>query len=141
MKHLFYVIVSVLLISVIGSCDRNKALKTEEYNSADTAIMQFTEYVHDFGKIVSGEKVAALFTFQNTGKGPLIINNVTTSCGCTVARYSRKPIKPGETGSLEVVFNSDGYNGVQRKTVIVQSNASQPVILLTIIAEVIQNNN
>ncbi|MBP8959970.1 MAG: DUF1573 domain-containing protein [Bacteroidales bacterium] len=104
---------------------------------SDTAGIEFSEYEHDFGRIVSGEKVAVIFTFRNTGKAPLIINSVTTSCGCTVSKYSTKPVAPGETGTIEVVFDSSGYNGAQRKTITVMSNASRQYVLLQIRAEVI----
>ena len=110
-------------------------------SSNDTAKISFNEYEHDFGKIEEGEKVACVFTFKNKGNGSLVIGLATTSCGCTVPKYDNKPIAPGGTGSLEVVFDSSGRNGKQTKTITVRSNASKPIVLLRITAEVISNNN
>jgi len=134
---------SISLVFLFYSCSAGsgtgigkKAENTLSVES-DTAGIEFSEYEHDFGKIVSGEKVAVIFTFRNTGKAPLIINSVSTSCGCTVSKYSTKPVAPGETGTIEVVFDSSGYNGAQRKTITVRSNASRQYVLLQIRAEVI----
>lgn len=128
------------MIVTAASCGNNSGTPKNETglaSASDTAVMVFSEYEHDFGKITAGEKVAAIFTFKNTGKGPLIINYVSTSCGCTASRYSRKPVAPGDSGTIEIVFDSSGYNGTQRKTATVHSNASQPYIMLQIKAEVV----
>jgi len=58
-----------------------------------------------------------------------------------VPKYNRKPILPGETGNIEVVFDTSGRSGIQTKTVTVESNASTPVVILKIISEVISNSN
>jgi hypothetical protein len=80
------------------------------------------------------------FTFDNKGTGNLIISSATTTCGCTVSKYDKKPIPPGASGNLEVVFDTSGRNGMQTKTITVKSNASKPVVLLKITAEVITTN-
>lgn len=87
--------------------------------------MKFEETVYDFGKIIQGEKVAYDFHFVNSGKSELLINKVTTSCGCTVTKYPREAIFPGEKGKIEVVFNSKGKRGFQNKSITVLAN-TQP---------------
>jgi hypothetical protein len=96
----------------------------------------FREYEHDFGKVTEGEKVGYVFTFENQGKGNLVILSATTSCGCTIPKYDIKPIAPGESGNIEVIFDTSGRNGMQTKTITVKSNATTPVILLKITADV-----
>ena len=100
----------------------------------------FKEYEHDFGKVTEGEKVAYVFTFENKGNSKSVMHSATTSCGCTVPKYDTKPIPPGGSGNLEVVFDTSGRNGMQTKTITVKSNASTPVVLLKITAEVVTNN-
>lgn len=100
----------------------------------------FREYEHDFGKVAQGEKVAYTFTFTNEGSENVVLESVTTSCGCTVPMYDKKPVAPGGEGSLEVVFDTSGRQGKQTKTITVKSNASKPVVLLRITAEVEENN-
>lgn len=101
----------------------------------------FREYEHNFGKVTEGEKVASVFTFENDGTEDLVITSAIASCGCTIPKYNKKPIPPGGAGSLEVVFNTSGRNGIQTKTITVKSNASVPVVLLKITAEVVNASN
>jgi hypothetical protein len=106
-----------------------------------TVEITFTEYEHNFGKVADGVKVGHKFTFENKGTGNLIIASVTTSCGCTVPKYDNEPIPPGGKGALEIEFDTSGRKGMQTKTINVKSNASTPVVLLKITAEVVTNNN
>jgi len=142
MGKFFHLFTFVLLVSVfVYSCNDSGTGKTSaKASSSDTAIISFSEYEHDFGIITEGEKVSTTFTFENKGKGPVVISSVTTSCGCTVPKYETKPVAAGSKGSLEVVFDSDGKNGRQTKTITVHSNASKPTVLLRITGEVITDN-
>jgi hypothetical protein len=110
-------------------------------NSSDTSILpkfKWREEVYDFGVIIQGEKVSHTFVFKNVGKSNLIISSVYASCGCTVAKYDKKPIAPGEEGSIEVVFDSVGRNGIQNKTITVVANTQPNKVELHITAEVVQ---
>ena len=90
------------------------------------AKLEFVEKgVHDFGKITEGDTVEYLYKFVNKGELPLIINNITASCGCTTPDWPRQPVAPGEESSVRVRFNSRGKQGEQRKTVTVYAN-TQP---------------
>ena len=137
---IFIIVVSVLLVY---SCNSNQGrAKSSNPNSpSDTAIISFTEYEHDFGKVAEGEKVSLTFTFENKGRGPLIISEVTTTCGCTVAKYDTKPISSGNTGTVEIVFDSSGKSGKQTKSISIHSNASKPIVLLKITGEVLNSSN
>jgi len=138
------ILLAVLIVILGDACNSNNTSNQKSAglaNSTDTAIISFREYEHDFGKITEGEEVAYIFTFENKGKGPLVISSVTTSCGCTVPKYDTKPIESGGTGTVEVAFNSSGRNGMQNKTITVKSNASKPVVLLKISGEVITSKN
>lgn len=102
-----------------------------------TAEIKFARMEHDFGSILAGEKVGTIFTFTNGGSGELVITSASTSCGCTVPKYDKEPIAPGESGSIEVVFDSTGRSGKQTKTITVMSNSSVPVIVLRITADIV----
>ena len=128
---------ALVLISV-SACNTEKKGDSSNEANTGTAEITFNELEYNFGKITEGEKVACIFKYRNTGDGDLIINTATTSCGCTVPRFDNKPIKPGNEGSMEVVFDSSHREGVQTKTITVRSNARVKVVVLRIIAEVIK---
>ncbi len=85
----------------------------------------FEKDVHDFGRVVQGEKVTYGFKFVNEGSKDLLIANVNATCGCTVIDYPRNTIAPGESGVLHVTFNSTARKGYQNKKVTVMAN-TQP---------------
>jgi hypothetical protein len=144
MKKNIQLYLIILLVALTGCAGKTqKGNNNTVSTSSDTgkAILTFREYEHQFGKVDEGEKVAYIFTFENTGTSDLVILSATTTCGCTVPEYDRKPVSPGETGKLEVIFDTSGRNGVQSKVITVRSNASNHIVLLKITAEVINNNN
>jgi hypothetical protein len=134
----------LIIILAVAGCSGNKPKdrNNAESRSSDTgkAVLVFREYEHLFGKVHEGEKAGCIFTFENKGTADLVIVSVTTTCGCTVPKYDRKPVAPGKTGTLEVIFDTSGKNGIQTKTITVRSNASKPVVLLKITAEVMNSN-
>jgi hypothetical protein len=139
-----FVIISLALIAVIVSyCgnDSSASAAKSGINAKNDGAGEivFKDYEHDFGKVTAGEKVAYIFTFENKGNSDLVLKSVSTSCGCTISKFDTKPIPPGGSGNLEVVFDSSGRSGKQTKTITVKSNASAPVVLLRITAEVETN--
>jgi hypothetical protein len=138
-------LILLILIPLFGSGCGNRTGKQSgamlQSKDTGTAEIAFKVYEHNFGKVLEGEKVGYIFTFENKGTGSLVIASATTSCGCTVPEYDTKPIPPGGTGNMEVVFDTSGKNGIQTKTITVRSNAATPVVLLKINAEVLTINN
>lgn len=76
----------------------------------------------DLGEIQQGDKIEQIFQIKNTGDAPLKIEQVKTSCGCTVAMPSQSLLSPGERGELKAVFNSSGFSGNISKIVYVYTN-------------------
>ncbi len=91
--------------------------------TTSTPKFKFTEDTHDFGIVKEGDMATFEYVFTNVGSEPLIINNCTAQCGCTVPTWSRNPILPGSKGTISVTFNSQGKTGPQQKTVYIESNA------------------
>ena len=98
--------------------------------------LEFTESTYDFGEVMEGDKVNHKYTFTNTGSEPLIISNAKGSCGCTVPNWPRNPIAPGETGEIDVTFDSKGKGKVggnlQSKRVTITANTDPANNYLTI---------
>lgn len=103
-------------------------------------VMVFEKDVHEFGKIVEGEKVSYSFKFKNTGKVDLIISDAKGSCGCTVPQWPKNPVAPGADGVIDVTFDSSGKSGMQNKTVTLITNAIPNTKVLTIMGEVSPRN-
>ncbi|MGC1203445.1 MAG: DUF1573 domain-containing protein [Flavobacteriaceae bacterium] len=85
----------------------------------------------DYGTIEKGADGVRVFEFTNTGDAPLIVSKVTSSCGCTVPKWSKEPILPGKTGEIQVKYDTNRVNPI-RKTITVISNADTPTVALKI---------
>ena len=73
--------------------------------SEKTPLMSFDTKHISLGEVTRGETREMEYAFANTGNEDIKISLVS-SCECTTIKYPRKPIAPGETGVLKVVFDS-----------------------------------
>lgn len=69
-------------------------------------LIKMNEETHDFGKLKQGVPVTYYFEIKNISAKPVIVENATASCGCTVPEKPEKPIMPGETAKLKVQYNA-----------------------------------
>lgn len=76
----------------------------------------------DLGTIIAGEVVRRRFAFTNAGDAPLEIRAVKPSCGCTAALVSAERLAPGESGQIEVRYDSADRRGFQRVRILVITN-------------------
>lgn len=95
------------------------------------AKIEFKTDVIDYGTIEKGSDGIRVFEFTNTGNAPLIISNVKSTCGCTVPKKPEGPIMPGESGEIQVKYDTNRVNPI-RKTITVISNADTPTVALKI---------
>ncbi|WP_313381506.1 DUF1573 domain-containing protein [Proteiniphilum saccharofermentans] len=77
------------------------------------------------------ETATAIFVLKNTGDVPLLIKDISASCGCTIPEWDKKPIKPGEKTEIKVKVTPDG-TGYFRKTVTVFCNTKRGAIPLSV---------
>jgi hypothetical protein len=103
-----------------------------------TKFYSWNESTHDFGKIKQNDPAAVTFTVKNDGKGPLIITAAKTSCGCTIAEYTKEPIKPGESGIVKATYNSARVGSFTKTVTVTYDGIADPDIL-TIKGEVLAN--
>jgi hypothetical protein len=129
-----------LVAASITSCDVRRKDKVAdgipsmaEMAAADSTTVQLIDSSYNFGTATEGEKISYNFRFKNSGTKPLIVTSAHASCGCTVPEKPEKPVMPGETSFIKVVFNSKGKVGHNDKTITVVSNANPafPPLLLT----------
>ena len=96
-----------------------------------TAKVKWNETTHDFGKVVQNIPATATFEFTNNGESPVVITAAKASCGCTVPRYTKEPVKPGETATVTVTYNSRKVGNFS-KSVRVSFDGSQNVQVLIV---------
>ncbi len=139
MKAKYQVVALITLLFFGWSCSENKTSSNTTVSDQieEGAVISFDKTVHEFGRIESGERVAYAFRFENKGQTPLIITGVRTGCGCTVGDYPKDPIAPGQTGRINVIFNSSGKRGFQSEAVTVLSNDKSSPTIVRVTAEVI----
>lgn len=102
-----------------------------------TPKISFDKKEHDFGTLPQHTVAKAVISFKNTGDGTLRIKEVRSSCGCTATLVTKKAIKPGEEGALEIRFNSGDYNGrIVRYITITTNDPENETIEFRIISEV-----
>ena len=74
-----------------------------------------------------GKKTKAHFLLTNTGAVPLVINDVKSSCGCTVPSWEKRPVKPGSKVKIDIEIEPE-TTGFFNKTVDVYCNIESGVI-------------
>jgi hypothetical protein len=99
------------------------------------AKIEFKTETVDYGEITKGSDGIRVFEFTNTGKAPLIISDVRSSCGCTIPKKPDGPIMPGKTGEIQVKYDTNRVGPI-RKAITVISNADTPTKVLKIKGEV-----
>ena len=133
-KSIGYLALSVVLVTT--SCKQESA--ADKITDADMATIEaakalegkfpkvkLDKEVHDFGTINEGDMVETEFLVTNDGEVDLIISDAKGSCGCTVPKPPKEPIKPGASAPIKVTFNSQGKPGEQKKTVTLTTNTEK----------------
>ena len=92
--------------------------------------------VYDYGTIYKDGNGDSYFVFKNTGKEPLILSEVRSSCGCTVPAWPREPILSGKSDTIKVKYATNRL-GIINKTITVNSNAKNSPVILRISGKVI----
>lgn len=83
------------------------------------------------GALDRGSRTRMRFVFENTGRAPLVIHEIVTTCGCTRPRFSRRPVLPGQRDSLSVTFEAKDPGAFYKK-IRVKSNALNGECVLSV---------
>jgi len=106
------------------------------YSQEKLAEITFENKLIDYGTVEFGIDGKKTFVFKNTGNAPLIFSRIYSSCGCTIPKKPGKPIEPGDSGSIQVEYDTKRVGPFQ-KAITVNSNAKTPNIVLRIKGEVL----
>ena len=116
---------------------KNPATASTEGSTQKLALMKFDVSEQNFGSIVQGESIKKIYQFTNEGEVDLIISSANGSCGCTIPKWPKRPIKPGQSGEIEVIFNSQGKKGKQTKKVYITANTTPVNNVIVLKGEVV----
>jgi len=93
----------------------------------------------DFGKVLQNKVLHKDFVIRNIGTEDLVIDRVSTTCGCTVAEGYAKLVKPGQSTTMDVQLQTRTYNGrVERKVLIRSNDATRDPLELKVQVTVLQ---
>ena len=140
----FIMMVITGLVACQGNAEKGKSGEnstSEEKIEKGTPVIEFEVESYDFGEIAPGEKVSYTFKYTNTGDANLVVQSATAGCGCTVPKWNKDPLPPGEKGFVEVVFDSSGRKGKQIKQVTIKTNGNPAVRMLQIQANIVEPNS
>lgn len=151
MLRFTYILLIFSMITFV-SCQSKKTeeggFKTSDVHCPQTAnglskkdskkmpVITFERTTYDFGEVVQGERLTYSFKFKNTGKSNLIIYSSEATCGCTTSTPPKAPIRPGESGEIQVTFDSKSQHGKVSKRILVGANTYPAENILTITANV-----
>lgn len=95
--------------------------RTTKQAGTDSAGFTLDRTEHDFGQVARGDTVTTVFKVK-AGDGPVVLLSATTDCGCTRAEFPKRPLRPGESAQVKVVFAAKD-KGNFRKTVRLRLHA------------------
>lgn len=124
MKRIITMALAMLMIAGMVNAQQNTIALVSSNNTKEAKkvpVFQFEQQTHDFSDIPQGKPVTTTFNYTNTGEAPLVITNVQTSCGCTVADYTKDAVLPGKSGYVKVTYNA-ANTGAFNKAVTITAN-------------------
>ena len=113
LKFIAIVALSFMMMSFTGDGSSAIVWKGEEVN---------------LGKIPQGKPVTVKFEFTNTGKEAVIIANVATSCGCTVADYSKEAIPPNKRATITATYNAANIGDFTKAITVTFANNETKIL-------------
>jgi hypothetical protein len=111
----------------LSSFEKEEAAREKE-KLANLTTLEFDKVLHDFGDVESEVENVTSFMVKNTGDKPLIISDVSATCGCTTPKKPEAPIPPGQSDEIVVTFKSKpSQKNEIKKTVTVIANTPDKV--------------
>ena len=131
----YKIVIAVIFLNVFMSAQAQEGLQkvvTGEQNSVENieTSLKFEELKWDFGDIQEDAGVVEhTFKFTNTSAKPVVILDVSASCGCTSPYFSRKPIMPSGAAEIKVEFDPMNRPGRFSKGVVVALSTKERITL------------
>lgn len=146
-KNKVLFIIGLLLLIALAGCQpgqQSASMSTAPNQSQNLQPVQpnifFESTEHNFGQIPARSENQCFFEFSNIGDADLVIENIKSTCGCTVAQPSQTVIKPGQSSEISAVYKA-GLSGTAQKRITLYTNdPDNPKVPLWIKASIISEN-
>ena len=141
MKRLIIAVIAIMMMGVSVAQTSKTSKDASKSNSSKTtttttpaanvtgAEISFAKKTIDYGTLKVGDVRTVEMVYTNIGKKPLLLENVTTNCDCTEVEWSRKPLMPGKSDVIKVIYTAKNP-GLISKWVTVMSNAETDRVIL-----------
>lgn len=136
MKILFLTVALLSFSYSVSAQEAKKENTKTEKKAKEKKAITFTSELIERPAVKYDSQELFVFEFKNTGKTPILIQNVQTSCGCTTANKPEAPIQPGKKGQISVKYDTKRV-GDFTKTITVTTNVQTEPIVLTIRGKVL----
>jgi hypothetical protein len=134
------VLVTLGISMMMGFAAMAQDATPKAVENPNAPVITFEKTTHDYGTVTKGGDGTCEFKFKNNGVEPLILSNVSSSCGCTVPEWPREPILKGKSASVKVKYDTNRVGPIN-KTITVMSNAKVASIQLKIVGNVVEASN
>lgn len=131
MKRVFLIPFLICAFLCLSMAQPSAGAQTKATESSALPVFKFEKDVVDLGAIQKNLPVKVEFTFENTGKMPLVIKNVRTNCGCTEVNWPREPVMPGKSGTVTASYDASD-SGVFNKKLTILANTAEGMHVLSI---------
>jgi len=130
LKYLF-LLISLFLLAACGGGAR-----------AGAPVIALETQTLELGDVPNGEIAERVLTVRNEGDAPLVVDTVTTSCGCTTAALEPMTLAPGESGVLRVAFDSGAHGPelrgpLMREIVLASNDPAMPEAVVALRANIL----
>ncbi|MBQ4057068.1 MAG: DUF1573 domain-containing protein [Bacteroidaceae bacterium] len=105
--------------------------KETSKTTGTTTTVAVNQTTIDFGSFQKTEKQERSFVLTNTGNQLLVIQDVTTSCGCTKVEYCKEPVRLGASLELKVIYEAEQAEHFN-KAITIYCNAENSPLRLTV---------
>ncbi|MEE9438760.1 MAG: DUF1573 domain-containing protein [Saprospiraceae bacterium] len=133
MKKFILLSFFMAMFSIVNiSAQQTEPVKTEQSEKKDGPIMTFETLNCDFGTIKQHGEPLRVVKFTNTGTEPLVIKNARGSCGCTVPKWEKEPIMPGQESVIEIRYATNRIGKINKTVKITTNEGGDPHVIKVI---------
>lgn len=132
---------AIIPIALLVACFDKKPTRNEVLGKTNAKV-DIGDSIHDFGLIANdGADHTCEFFIRNIGTEKLVIHDIDAPCGCTKADYDHRPIAPGDSTKIVVIYNGKGkLPGYFNQTITVYSSAINGINHLCVKGEMLDKN-